>query len=306
MSAVVWMVVFGAIAAAVSAVEPLGAGSLVFLLPFMMYPVALGISGLVRFEGFISGRSRESGPLAAAILITIACGLFLIRPISNSFPSRNIEVNTPDNELLTADGEVLSATAEQMTVRLGSVTTQSIRLGPDTRFSFLGPGWRTPTTPAGPEWLEPGRRIGLDYVYRHREAWASAVTIWIGLRGCANNEKWAAFAEPSAPASPETHGLTNTRWESRVGLQDMPDVRIETLEFLEGNVLAYHDSNGVRQTNASWRQNGPVVNIEVDDCFSLYEGRLEEDLIRGRFSNYHGADRRWTARQLASRAPAAK
>jgi hypothetical protein len=49
-----------------------------------------------------------------------------------------------------------------------------------------------------------------------------------------------------------------------------------------------------------------VVNIEVDDCFSLYEGRLEEDLIRGRFSNYHGADRRWTARQLASRAPAAK
>jgi hypothetical protein len=178
-SILIWVGVLAAIAAALDSVQPMREGSLVFLLPFMMYAAALALSALVRLEGLISGRPRESGPRIAAVVVTAACAIFVGRPMLRTSPLavESRTGNTPENMSHVADGEVLSATAEQMSVRFGSVVTETVRIGPDTKFSFLGPAWQMQTIPAGPDWLKPGQRIGVQYIYRNHERWAQHVTI---------------------------------------------------------------------------------------------------------------------------------
>ena len=58
-SAIVWVVVFVTVVGIADSVGHLGEGTLAFLLPFMLYPMALGLAGLVRLEGRVSGRPPE-------------------------------------------------------------------------------------------------------------------------------------------------------------------------------------------------------------------------------------------------------
>jgi hypothetical protein len=299
-----WFSLFVALPATVSVVRPLDAGSLVFLLPFMMYPAALAISGLVRLEGRISGRALESGPRIAAILITIAFGVFFGVPMMRDYIAGVREKNTgntPPNTFYSADGEVLSATPEQVSVRLDSGSTQSFRFGPETKFGFSGPFWRSNRTPPGPDWLEPGLRVDLQYANRNHEAWAAHVSMRIERKGCAGDPTWAATSQTSVAPSPEIPSLTGTRWETWLG---PPNPSVNIFEFLEGNALGYLDSDKARQTDARWRQNGPVVNIEMWDCYALYEGRIEGDLIKGEYWDERGGRESWTARRTENAASA--
>jgi hypothetical protein len=297
-SLLVWILVFGVLTGVVNSVHRMGDDAMVFLLPFMLYPLALVISGLVRLEGRLNGRPRESGPRIAAIAVTIVCGLFVGVPVTmNTIPGliEKATGNTPSNTVYSADGQVLAASPVEVSVRFNSGTSESFHLDAATRFGFLGPGWRTPTDPAGPGWLKPGQRVGVDYVYRQREALAKSITIWIDRKGCAGNEKWSVRT-PDEKSS-EAQSLTGTIWQSSIGTEGAPGREVETFEFLEGNAFAYQSNGGARHTDGEWRQNGPTVLIQVNDCYALYEGRIEGNTIRGEFVNEQGARVLWIARR---------
>ncbi len=193
---------------------------------------------------------------------------------------------------------MLSATPERVSVQLAGAPTESFRLGPETTFDFRGPGSHIVTGTAGPAWLTAGQRVGVEYVYRGREAQAERVKIWIERKGCAGNAKWAAANQPPAPSPHEFPSLTGTTWAGWVGSRDVAGRHENTtFEFVEEHRLAYQDLAGLRHTDALWRQNGPVVLIEINDCYAEYEGRIEGDEIKGQFSNEMGVRESWTARR---------
>jgi hypothetical protein len=310
-SGLVWLVVFTVVVGTVDAVRHLREDSMVFLLPFTMYPLVLSISGLVRLEGRLRGRPRESGPRTAAVLGAVACGLLVGVPVTLQMIPVVIEKmtgNTPGNTVLSGDGEVQSAVPGRVTIRLGGGRTESFRLGPETKFDFRGPGSPLATGPAGPAWLEAGQRVGIEYAYRGGEAQAQRVNIWIERKGCAGDAKWAAASRPPLVTSSQAiPSLRGTVWEGWLGPVDAPGRHESTtFEFLEGNRLAYRDASNPRYTNAAWRQDGPYVLIEVNDCYAEYEGRIEGDLIQGRFSNEVGVHQSWTARRKEGSAAATK
>lgn len=303
-SAFVWIVLFTALVGIVDTVRPLREDAMVFLLPFMMYPIALAISGVVRLEGRLRGRPRESGPRIAAILAAVGCGLLVVVPLTlNTIPflTEKITGNSPPNFVYSSEGEVLSATSEHVTVRLNTAATESLRIGPETKFDFQGPGSPMVTgPPAGPAWFKAGQRVGLHYVYRNHEAQAEIVTIWIDRKGCAGDARWTAANQTPAPSSQTIPSLIGTTWESWVGSRDAPSPHeITTLEFVDETRLAYQSlgTAGSRHTDGRWRQDGAVVLIELNDCYAFYEGRIEGDEIKGQFSNEIGAQASWTARR---------
>jgi hypothetical protein len=298
-SLIVWILVFGILTGVVDSVHRMGDNAMVFLLPFMLYPLALVVSGLVRLEGRINGRPRESGPRIAAIAVTIVCGLFVGVPVTmNMIPVliENATGNTPSNTIYSSDGQVLAASPGEVSIRLNTAKTESFHLDTSTTFGFLGPGWKTPKAPAGPDWLKPGQRIGVDYVYRQRQAWAKGITIWIDRKGCAGDEKWNARTR-DAGSSPDVQSISGTTWASAIGAEGAPGREVDTFEFLERNALAYRSSGGERHTDGEWRQSGSVVLIEVNDCYALYEGRIEGNTIRGEFSYEQGTRDSWIARR---------
>jgi len=181
-SIVVWIVVFVLLLATVDKVERLREGAMIFMLPMMTYPIGLVISGLVRLERRLRGLPHESGQRTAAVLVTMVCGgMVVVPPILNTIPNvtERITGNTPANTVYTGDGEVVSATPQQVTVRFDGGKLEGLGLGPETKFGFLGPGWQMQTTPAGPAWLKPGQRVGLEYLYREHAAHATSVSIWV-------------------------------------------------------------------------------------------------------------------------------
>lgn len=185
-SVVVWFVVFVLLMATVDKVEPLREGAMIFMLPMVTYPLGLLISGLVRLERRLRGLPHESGQRTAAVLVTLVCGGFVVVPaLLNTIPgiTERITGNTPSNTVYTGDGEVVSATPGQVTVRFGGGKIEALSLDPDTKFGFLGPGWRMQTTPASPAWFKPGQRVGLDYAYREHVAHAARVSIWVEAPG---------------------------------------------------------------------------------------------------------------------------
>ena len=86
-SAIVWVVVFVTVVGIADSVGHLGEGTLAFLLPLMLYPMALGLAGLVRLEGRLSGRPPESGPRIAFLVITTVCGLLILGPVASGMSS---------------------------------------------------------------------------------------------------------------------------------------------------------------------------------------------------------------------------
>jgi hypothetical protein len=303
-SAFVWFILFVTLVGTVDSVRPLRDDAMVFLFPFMLYPMALAISGLVRLEGRLRGRPRESGPRIAAILVTVACGLSVVVPVTlGVIPvlTEKITGNTPRNTVYSEDGDVVSAAPGRVSVRLAG-KTESFRLGPETKFDFRGPGSPLATGTAGPAWLKAGQRVGLEYVYRGGEAQAERVNIWIDRKGCAGDAKWAAVSHAPASSTQAFASLAGTTWEGWVGARDESGRQNTTLEFLAENRLAYQDRAGARHTDGLWRQNGPAVIIEVNDCYAEYEGRIDGDEIKGQFSNEVGMRASWTARRQQTHA----
>jgi hypothetical protein len=190
---------------------------------------------------------------------------------------------------------VLSATPEQVTVRLDRAKTEVFRLGPDTKFAFQGPGYRMVEGEPGPSWLKAPQRVGLHYVYRNHMAEAQSVTIWIERKGCAGNARWIAAMQALGTSSPAAASLTGTTWASLTG-PDRPGRYENGIEFRAENVLAHEVFNGI-DTNATWKQDGQIVLMQINNCEGMYEGRIEGDEITGQWWNEMGEQTMWTARR---------
>jgi hypothetical protein len=260
---------------------------MIFLLPLMMYPLVLAISGLVRFAGRASGHTFESAPRVTAIIGAVACVALVAVPVGLSVIPvlvAKITGNSPPNSVTSEDGDVVSAGPGEFSVHLASGSTKSFRLGPETKFDFRGPGSTlVKGPPAGPSWLKAGQRVGLEYVTRGYVDRAERVNFWIERSGCRGDAKWTAAAHASLPSA--VPSLEGTTWEDAD----------TTFEFLAGNRLRYRYGTDVKKTTGAWRQDGPAVLIEVNDCYAEYEGRIEGDAITGEFSNELGAHLGWTA-----------
>jgi hypothetical protein len=297
-SALVWVVVFTFLTGVLESAHHMGDSAMVFLLPFMIYPLALAISGGVRLEGLMRRRPPETGPRRTALALLVAFCVLVVGPLSLSlipFLNEKITGNTPPNTAYSGEGEVLSYTPGQVRVKFSAVPPETFRLLPETEFDFRGPGWRSNTSPAGPDLLKPGQRVSLEYVYRNHEAQAQSLNIWVERKGCADDTRFSSANQ--TPISPlRVASLEGTTWESWVGPKDAPDQRTDVLEFLDQHRLTYLDRGGNKQAgNATWRQTDALVLIEINDCYAVYEGRLEGDDITGDYSNEMGAHARWTA-----------
>jgi len=297
-SAPIWFVLFVSLIGIADKVHPMREDAMIFLFPFMEYGIALFVSAVVRFQGRIGGRSRESD----VRIVGIVCGVLVLIPILLAvIPAlfENITGNTPANTVLSGDGEVVSAAADRVDVRVAG-KTETFHLANTTKFDFRGPGSAVVTGTAGPEWLKPGQKVGLEYVYRRHEAHADRVNIWIDRKGCANEPKWTAVSQaPVSPAStPSIPSLEGTMWEGWLGDREQPGPHDETtFEFLNGNRLTYQSRLGAKNTDGQWKQNGASVLLEVNDCYAFYEGRIDGDEIKGQFSNEVGARANWTAQR---------
>jgi hypothetical protein len=190
---------------------------------------------------------------------------------------------------------VVDADAQHVSVR--GPGPPSYRLTPETRFGFLGPGTRPAEPPPGPAWLKPGQKVQVDYVLRDGVAHAQHVSIWIDRKGCTGDERWTAM-----PAPAEDAPLAGSTWEGWRGtpqpqpIGDQPMV----IELQAGGRIAYTGGGSpVRYTNGAWRNKGPAVLIEVNDCYATYEARLDGDRMSGEFSNEWGFRQPWIARRIA-------
>lgn len=293
-----WIGLFIAIMAATESVRHLGDDAMVFLLPFMLYPIALAVSGVVRLGGRVAGWPQDLLARRGGLIVALVCGLFVVVPIAmNMIPAVTMALtgNSPQNWEYTDEGEVLSATPEQVTVRLDRAKTEVFRLGPDTTFAFQGPGWKMVEGEPGLSWLKAPQRVGVHYVIRNRIAEAQRVTIWVERKGCAGNAKWMATMQALGTSLPPAALLTGTKWASLIG-PERPG-RYETgVEFRADNVLAIDVFNGI-DTNGSWKQDGQIVLMQINNCEAMYEGRIEGDEITGQWWNEMGQQTVWSARR---------
>ena len=302
-SVVGWIALFIAIMAATESVRPLGDDAMVFLLPFMLYPIALAVSGVVRLGGRLGGAPQELLARRGGLIVALVCGLFVIVPLAlNMIPAVTMALtgNSAPNTEFASDGEVLSATPEQVTVQLDHAKTEVFRLGPDTKFAFQGPGWKMVEGEPGPSWLKVAQRVWVHYVYRNRMAEAQVVTIWVERKGCAGNAKWMAATQALGTSSLAAT-LTGTTWASLIG-PERPSRSERGVEFRAENVLAFEVFNGF-DTNGSWKQDDQTVLMQINNCEGMYQGRIEGDEITGQWWNEMGEETEWTARrkQAASR-----
>jgi hypothetical protein len=203
--------------------------------------------------------------------------------------------NSPPNTEYSSEGEVLSATPGQVTVALKHEVTEVLRLGPDTTFAFEGPGWKMVEGEPGPSWLKAGQRVTVRYVYRNRIAEAQSVSIWVERKGCAGNAKWMSAMQWLGTSSPAAASLTGTRWTSFIG-PERPGRSERVVEFRAENVLAFDDVNGI-DTADSWKQDGQSVLMQFNNCYAMFEGRIEGDDITGQWWNETGEQSVWTARR---------
>jgi hypothetical protein len=296
-SAPIWFVMFVLLVAIADAVKPMREDAMVFLAPFMLYPIALAISGAVRLQGRAGGRSPAGDVRIVGI---VCCVLVLIPILLTLIPAtiENVTGNTPANTVISGEGEVVTAAAaDRVDVRIAG-KTEAVHFGAATKFGFQGPGSAVVTGTAGPEWLKPGQKVNVAYVYRRHEAQAEGIYIWIDRKGCAGQPKWAAVSQAGS-SPPTAASLAGTAWESWLGDREQPGQHDETtFEFLDGNRVTYESGFG-KHTDGQWRQNDASVLIQVNDCYAFYEGRIDGDGIKGQFSNEDGARANWTAQRKA-------
>ena len=294
----VWFIVFAVLTGLVGTVQPLGDSAMVYLAPFMLYPFALAIAGLVRLAYWFDLRPHTSAPRTGAIAVGAVCGVVLVGPLLLEliFGLRErITGNTPASTSYSTDGEVVSAAPGRVDVRFTNGKVEPVQFGQETTFGFQGPGSPLVEGEPGAAWLKPGQRLNVSYVYRKHQAIASGIYIWIDRKGCARDEQWLAAGQ-TAMAGSAAPSLTGTTWEGTIAVRNGPaPVETTTFELLPKQEATYRDGTGQRQTGAHWRQHGTAILIEINDCYAKYAGTVAEDRIEGEFSNEVGARTPWTA-----------
>lgn len=182
-SIIVWIVLLSVLVAAADALQHLRESTMVFLLPFMVYPVALGVSGLLRVTGAARGWNVSKTSWIAAAVIATGFGGFVALQFAFAVLPAAIEKATgntlPNTVYSGQDGTVISAETGRVEVREQGPSSLVYRLVPETKFDFRGPGWGHTDRPADASWLKPGQRVSIEYVYRQHEREAQLVSIWV-------------------------------------------------------------------------------------------------------------------------------
>ena len=296
-SFVVWVFVMGVLVQAADERARLRESSMVFIVPAMMFPLVLLVSGLVRLYRRARGLSREGGTRVATLLGGTLCGLMIGVPTAlNVIPAliENRTGNTPPNTILTTPrNDVGHADAHQLTLQGAGYGPRTFLITPETRYGFLGSG-KHPDDSKALDWLKPGQSISVEYVFRDHVAQARRVTVWVDRTGCAGDTRWNAMAPPAPDAT-----LTGSRWEGRRAPPGQAE-DLTTFLFLPGGNLRYGTSNDYTNPNGAWKQQGALVLIQVNDCYALYEARREGDGMAGEFSNERGWRQPWTAVRVAA------
>ena len=183
LSIIVWIVLLSALAGAADSLQHLGDDTMIFLVPFMVYPVALGVSGLLRLTGGARGWPvKKTAGIAAAVVVLGFASYIGLQLTFAIVPAaiEQITGNTLPNTVLSGqDGKVVAAESGRVDVQEQGQAPVLYRLTPETQFDLRGPGRGNPGPPAGPSWLQPGQRVNIEYVYRHRERQARLVAIWV-------------------------------------------------------------------------------------------------------------------------------
>jgi hypothetical protein len=304
-STAVWLVVMIVLMAAADARQALRESAMVFALPVVMFWVVLFVTGGVRIERRYRGRSLESGVRIAALVGGALCAVVIAVPVAPVVITALFEGssgNTSPNTVFAGiRGEVVGADIQHLTVgRLQGGGPSSYLLTPETRYLFLGSGKYPADPPAGPTWLKPGQPVSVDYVYRNNVAQAQRISIWFDRTGCAGDAKWSAATAAAAAAS-EPPSLIGSTWEGQRGAPaterggNPPMI----VEFLPKGRLTFRDADtAYKNPNGAWRQDGPAVLLQVNDCYAEYEATIAGDRMSGQFTNERGAREPWTARRL--------
>jgi len=132
----------------------------------------------------------------------------------------------------------------------------------------------------------PGWRIR-----RHRQKITQVPDIWTFLELFAEDSQHNVYTgglEVRPPRAPTTEAGTQ-------GLGHRSEITI--FEFVDETRLAYQRLGYSRYIDGLWRQNAGVLLIEINDCYAVYEGRIEGDEIEDDFANEMGARASWTARR---------
>jgi hypothetical protein len=152
----------------------LGLFQWIYLIP------AARLSRSRRWTGITRGIWIAGGITLALNLLRMAC----------VYAGPAIEVvtgDTPANvEYAGTDSRVVSADPARIVVREGlgdpappAAAEETFAVDSSTSFDFRGPAWRQQSRPAGPDWLQPGRRVNISYVFKNRRKTAVLVTIWV-------------------------------------------------------------------------------------------------------------------------------
>ncbi len=302
-SVIVWIVLMSLLVGVADSLQNLREGTMVFLLPFMVYPIALGVSGLARLLGTARGWPvSKTFWVAGTVIAAGFCGFVALQLTFAVLPAaiEQITGNTLPNTVYSGqDGKVVAAEAGRLDVQEDGRGPVLYRLTPETQFDLRGPGRGKATSPAGPSWLTPGQRVSIDYVYRQRERQAKLVCIWV--------ERGPCLPTPISPAPESARAaapsLSGTVWEGRrVGPQDRPGGgEAIRLEFLEAGAFAATslDEGPGSRSAGRWTQDRGAVFMQVNDCYARYNGVIEGDSLRGTFDNEVNFHATWNARRTA-------
>ena len=302
-SVIVWIVLLSVLVGAADALQNLRESTMVFLLPFMVYPIALGASGLLRLTGAARGWTASKTSWIAAAVIATGFGGFVALQVAFAIVPVAIEQltgNTMANTVYSGqDGQVVVAEAGKVEVLEKGQPAVLYRLTPETQFDFRGPGRVKVSSPADASWLKPGQRVSIDYVYSQRERQAKLVALWIERGPCLPTplSPVPAHAKSGAPS------VSGTVWEGRLLGPNDPSEGGDAVrfEFLEGGVFAetsLGQGPGTRSTGR-WTQDQGALFMQVNGCYARYDGVIEGDTLRGTFDNDVNLHQTWKARRIS-------
>jgi hypothetical protein len=302
-SIIVWIVLMSVLVGVADSLQNLRESTMVFLLPFMVYPIALGVSGLARLTGTARGWTASKTFWIAGAVIAAGFGGFVALQLTFAVLPVAIEQitgNTLPNTVYSGqEGKVVTAAPGRLDVQEDGRGPVLYRLTPETQFDLRGPGRGKAASPAGPSWLQPGQRVSIDYVYRQRERQAKLVCIWVERGPCLPNPISPAPGGARSAAPP----LSGTVWEGRrVGPRDPPGGgEGMRLEFLEGGAFAATslDEGPGSRSAGRWTQDQGAVFMQVNDCYARYNGVIEGDSLRGTFDNEVNLHETWNARRIS-------
>jgi hypothetical protein len=181
-SAVAWLLLLLVLGAVVDAIQPLGAAGMIFLLPFMTFPLLLAASGIARLEARLRGRPPAAGQRLMVVLTVLVFAAFVGLPLAlvgTAAVREKVTGNSPPNTLYSVEGTLLAAGPRQVRLQREGGRVETIGLRAATVFDFRGPGSGGMTGPPGPDRLAVGQRLRVEFVRRAGQAEAERVEIWI-------------------------------------------------------------------------------------------------------------------------------